>query len=196
MSGFPAGPFNVIYADPPWRFKTWSEKGQDRAPEQHYATMSMEDIKRLPVGALAADDAVLFLWVYQPMLREAFELIDAWGFTYKTVGYFWFKLTGGQDRLFYSDRDLALGLGYHTRTGGCEQCWLATRGDGYERISKGERQTIFAPVREHSRKPDEVAESIVRLVGDVPRIELFARSRRPGWEVWGNQTDRFSGIAA
>lgn len=186
--------YSVIYADPPWRFKTWSEAGKDRAPEQHYDTMDIAEIAKLPVSKWAADDAALFLWPYQPMLKDAFTLIEAWGFTFKTVAYFWVKITGRQDRLFYANEDVRKGLGYHTRAG-AEQCWLATRGDGYERISKGEGQVIFAPVREHSRKPDEIAESIVRLTGDVPRLEMFARTKRPGWDVFGNETEKFAEAA-
>jgi N6-adenosine-specific RNA methylase IME4 len=186
--------YPIIYADPPWRFTTYSDKGKDRAPEQHYDTMSISDIAALPVESWAADDCVLFMWVYQPMLREAFTLFDAWGFTFKTVAYFWVKITGGQDRLFYAVEDVRKGLGYHTRAG-AEQCWLATRGKGYSRLSKGEGQVLFSPPRQHSRKPDEIAESIVRLVGDVPRLEMFARAPRPGWSVWGNETEKFQAIA-
>lgn len=186
--------YSVIYADPPWRFETYSAKGKDRAPDQHYSTMPIDDIRALPVTDWAAENAALFLWVYQPMLREAFTLFDAWGFTFKTVAYVWVKITGGQDRLFYGQEDVRKGLGYHTRAG-TEQVWLATRGKGYERLSKGESQVVFSPLREHSRKPDEIAESIVRLVGDVPRLEMFARTRRQGWEAWGNEADKFAGAA-
>jgi N6-adenosine-specific RNA methylase IME4 len=182
--------YSIIYADPPWRFTTYSDKGKDRAPEKHYDTMSIADIAALPIADMAADDCALFMWVYQPMLREAFTLFEAWGFTFKTVAYFWVKISGGQDRLFYGNEDVLKGLGYHTRTG-AEQVWLATRGKGYERISKGEGQVVFAPRREHSRKPDEIAESIVRLCGDIPRIELFARARRAGWDAFGNETEKF-----
>ena len=186
--------YSVIYADPAWRFETFSDKGKGRAPEQHYETMTIAEMAALPVASWAERDAALFLWGYQPMLREAFTLIDAWGFTYKTVAYVWVKITGGQDRLFYAQDDVRKGLGYHTRAS-TEQVWLATRGEGYERLSKGEPQAVFAPLREHSRKPDEVAESTVRLVGDVPRLEMFARTRRAGWDCWGNETDKFAGVA-
>lgn len=182
--------YRCLYADPPWAFQTWSDEGKDRAPEQHYSTMSIEDICALPVADIAEDDAALFLWAYQPMLPDAFDVIRRWGFTYKTVAYYWVKIKGRQDRLFYAGEDVRNGLGYHTRAG-AEQCLLATRGKGYERISKGEGQVIFSPLREHSRKPDEVAESIVRLVGDVSRIELFARTKRAGWDVFGNETSKF-----
>lgn len=190
----PPGPFSIIYADPPWAYQTWSHRGQGKGAAQHYDTMAADDIRALPVREIAAEDAALFLWVVQPQLPEALALIEAWGFTYKTVAFYWIKTRGGQHRLFYGAEDARLGLGYHTRSG-AEQCWLATRGKGYRRHSAGVRQVVHAPLREHSRKPDEIAEAIVELTGDAPRIELFARTTRPGWSVWGNQTDRFAGIA-
>jgi N6-adenosine-specific RNA methylase IME4 len=190
----PEGGYRVIYSDPPWHFHSWSHRGEDRGAVQHYGCMSLDDICALPVAEACAKDAALFLWVVQPMLPEALRVIEAWGFTFKTVAYAWVKVKGGQDRLFYAGEDIRKGLGYHTRSG-MEQCWLATRGDGYTRLSKGEAQVVFSPLREHSRKPDEIAESIVRLTGDVPRLEMFARTQRPGFDAWGNQTEKFMGAA-
>jgi N6-adenosine-specific RNA methylase IME4 len=200
MSGLPAGPYSVIYADPPWSYQTWSHRGQGKGASQHYATMDAAALRALPVADMAAKDAALFLWVVQPQLPEAMALIEAWGFTFKTVAFVWCKIKAGgkggvQDRLFYGAEDVRKGLGYHTRSG-AEQCWLATRGKGYRRISMGEAQVVFSPLREHSRKPDEIADSIVRLTGDAPRIEMFARTKRPGWDAWGNQVDRFANEAA
>lgn len=186
----PPGPFNVLYADPAWQFRTWSGGKHKRAPDHHYDCMSMRDLASLPVESIAADDAALFMWVYQPMLPQALDLIRDWGFEFKTVAYVWVKILGKQDRLFYAGEDVRNGLGYPTRAG-MEMVWLATRGKGYSRLSKSEAQVIFAPLREHSRKPDEIADSIVRLTGDVPRLEMFARTKRPGWQVWGNETDKF-----
>jgi N6-adenosine-specific RNA methylase IME4 len=191
---FPARKYSVIYADPPWQYETWSHRGQGKGASQHYATMDASAIRALPVADLAERDAALFLWVVQPQLPEAMDLIKAWGFMFKTVAYYWIKIKGGQDRLFYTGDDVRLGLGYHTRSG-AEQCWLATRGDGYHRLSQGEEQVVFSPLRQHSRKPDEIADSILRLTGDVPKIELFARTKRAGWDVWGNQTDTFEEAA-
>jgi N6-adenosine-specific RNA methylase IME4 len=190
----PAGPYSVIYADPPWQHQTWSHRGEGKGASQHYATMDAAALRALPVGDIAAKDAALFLWVVQPQLPEAMRLINAWGFTFKTVAYVWVKIKGRQDRLFYAGDDVRKGLGYHTRSG-AEQCWLATRGKGYRRLAQGEPQVVFSPLREHSRKPDEIAESIVKLTGDVPRLEMFARVKRPGWDAWGNQTDRFGEAA-
>ncbi len=193
MLTLPRKHFRVLYADPAWEYRTWSAKGENRAPQQHYDCMPTDEICALPVTEIAADDSVLFLWVYQPMIADAFRVASAWGFEVRTVGYYWIKtrtpsLKDGVD-------PFVVGLGKYTRAG-AEQCWICKRGRGLPRVSRSERQVIFAPLREHSRKPDEIADSIVRLHGDVPRIELFARTPRPGWTVWGNETTRFEGAAA
>ncbi|MGY6709737.1 MAG: MT-A70 family methyltransferase [Rhizobiaceae bacterium] len=196
MNALPVGPFNVIYADPPWRFRSWSERGEGKSACQHYDVMDLDALCQMPVDRIAAADAVLFIWVVQPMLPQALRLIDAWGFTYKTVAFCWVKLKGRseQDRLFYAAEDVRLGMGYHTRAG-MEQCWLATRGHGYDRFSRREAQVCFEGMREHSRKPDQIAESIASLTGNVPRLELFARTRRPGWHAWGNEIGKFTEAA-
>lgn len=192
----PRGPFSVIYADPPWRFASWSHRGEAKGAAQHYDCMSLDDICALPVAGAAARDAALFIWVVQPMLPEALRVVEAWGFTFKTVAFCWVKLKGvaAQQKLFYAAEDVRLGLGYHTRSG-MEQCWLATRGKGYQRLTQGEAQVHFEAVREHSRKPDHFVSAIERLTGDVPKLEMFARTTRPGWSAWGNQTDRFAEAA-
>ena len=112
--------YNVIYADPPWSYKVWSKKGAGRSAESHYPTMSTEDIKALPVSRLADRDCVLFLWITFPMLREGWGVIDAWGFTFKTVAFVWVKQCRKSDNLF-------TGMGYWTRAN-AEICLLATRG--------------------------------------------------------------------
>lgn len=184
------GPFSIVMADPPWKFRTWSETNQAKSPSRHYQLMEADEIRAIPVRDWCAPDAALFLWVVQSNLPEALALIEAWGFKFKTVAFAWVKIKGKQTRLFYDDVDVRMGLGYHTRSG-FEQCWLATRGDGYERLVKDEPQVIFSPRREHSRKPDEIAEAIVRLCGDLPRLEMFARTKRPGWDAFGNETEKF-----
>jgi N6-adenosine-specific RNA methylase IME4 len=195
FNGLPKKHFKVIYADPPWQFHAWSHRGEDRGASQHYDCMNMADLCALPVTDIAQDDAALFMWVVQPQLPEAMDLIKAWGFTFKTVAFCWVKMpkTWRGDGFGEPDLKPRMGLGYHTRSG-MEQCWLAVRGKGYERASQGIEQVIHYPIREHSRKPDEIAERIESLVGDVPRIELFARERRNGWEAWGNQVDKFSHV--
>src|SRR5690348_3398748 len=193
FADLPRRHYRVIYADPPWKFAAWSHRGEDRGAVQHYPCMTSAELKALPVDGLAADDAALFMWVVQPMLPQALELIAAWGFEFKTVAFAWVKIKGKQDRLFYAREDVRLCLGYHTRSG-FEQCWLATRGKGYERLTKSEPQVVFSPLRQHSRKPDEVAAAIARLCGG-PRIELFARARRHGFDAWGAETGKFGDIA-
>jgi N6-adenosine-specific RNA methylase IME4 len=188
--------FKVIYADPPWNFAAWSHRGEGKGASQHYDCMKLSDICTLQVDGrivheIADDDAALFLWVVQPMLPEALQVMQAWGFSFRTVAFYWVKMAQNwtddiQGSLLPARLSPRVGLGYHTRSG-AEQCWLGIRGNGYTRINQDVEQVLHAPLREHSRKPDEIAERIVRLVGDVPRIELFARKSRPGWYVWGDQ---------
>ena len=172
--------YAVIYADPPWAYRTYSQKGQGRSAESHYPTMSIDAIKALPVSTIAAKDCSLFLWLTFPCMREAFSVIDAWGFTYKTVAFVWVKQNRKSNSLF-------VGMGYWTRAN-AEICVLATRGHP-KRVNAGVRQIILSHIEEHSKKPDEVRDRIVQLMGDVPRIELFARQSPKGWYVWGNEVE-------
>lgn len=172
--------YSIIYADPPWAYRTYSKKGQGRSAESHYPTMCIDDIKALPVNELAAKDCALFMWATFPCLREAFEVIDAWGFSYKTVAFVWVKQNRKNDDLF-------TGMGYWTRAN-AEICILATKGHP-KRVDAGVRQVILSHIEEHSKKPNEVRERIVQLMGDIPRIELFARQEPDGWDVWGNEVN-------
>lgn len=194
------GPYSIIYADPPWRFNVWSGEtavkarksgsGTNVAAGHHYQTMTPEELFALPVKEWAADNAVLFLWVCWPTLPQALELIKAWGFEYKTAAFCWMKARADQIDMFRDDVDASMGMGYWTRANS-EACLLSTRGKP-KRISAAVRQGIIEPRREHSRKPDCVPDRIVQLCGDLPRLEMFARTRRPGWDFWGNETDKFS----
>lgn len=170
--------YKVIYADPPWAYKVWSKKGAGRSAESHYPTMDIEAIKALPVGELADKDCALFLWITFPMLREAWGVMDAWGFTFKTVAFVWIKQCRRSDGLF-------TGMGYWTRAN-AEICLLATRGRP-KRAARDVKQVILSHVERHSQKPEEARRRIEALMGDVPRIELFARASPPGWDVWGNE---------
>jgi N6-adenosine-specific RNA methylase IME4 len=179
--------YKVIYADPPWTFATYSRKGKGRGPEAYYDCMNLADIKALPVAEWAADDCVLLLWTTDPLLEKAFDVIHAWGFTYKTVGFYWAKLR--KPEMLYSDGNFFIGLGFWTRSNP-EPCLLATRGKPRRR-SANVRKLIVSPRREHSRKPDEVYERIEALC-QGPYLEMFARfSRpglaRPGWDLWGHE---------
>ena len=188
---FPAKKFNVIYADPPWTFRTWSAEGKGRSPEQHYGCMSLADIRALPVSDIAADNCALFLWVTDPFLPEGLKLMEAWGFKYKTVAFNWSKMNKSAPPSLWTEADFFTGLGYWTRANP-ELCLLGTKGKP-KRVSKNVKRLVISPRREHSRKPDEVADRIVQLMGDLPRIELFARQSRQGWSIWGNDTEKFNG---
>lgn len=174
--------YAVIYADPPWRFVKYSEIDQSRSAENHYGVMSLDDIKRLPVASHAADDCVLLLWATDPMLDQAFAVIEAWGFRYKTVGFHWAKQNLRSDTWF-------TGMGYWTRAN-VEQCLLATRGKPV-RKARDVQRLVVARRREHSRKPDEVIPRIERLL-DGPYLEMFARTTRPGWDSFGDQVTAFA----
>jgi len=180
-------PYGAIHADPPWRFETWGgADGNHRGAEQHYPTLDSEALQALPVAELAARDCALFLWIVDSHLAQALELMAAWGFGFKTVAFVWVKTRPG------STCGLRASMGYWTRKD-CELCLLGTRG-APRRQHKDVWQAIVAPKREHSRKPDEAARRIERLVPG-PYCELFARAPRPGWDVWGNQVDRFDPAA-
>ncbi|MBV8131771.1 MAG: DNA methyltransferase [Alphaproteobacteria bacterium] len=185
MSAWPkANHYRVIYADPPWTFSTYSRKGKGRSAEAYYDCMALADIKALPVAEWAADHCVLFLWTTDPLLEKAFEVIRAWGFTYKTVGFYWAKLRKPEP--LYDDSNFFTGLGFWTRANP-EPCLLATRGNPH-RLSANVRKLIVSPRREHSRKPDEVYPRIEALC-EGPYLELFARCSQPGWDRWGLDAD-------
>ncbi len=176
---FPNKKYKIIYADPPWSFKVWSDKGKGRSAENHYPIMSKKEIQTLPIQDIADDDAVLFLWVTAPCLVEGMELIEKWGFEYKTIGFTWVKRNKIADSWFW-------GMGYYTRAN-AELCLLATKGKPLERVSKSVHQIVDERIMKHSKKPDVVRDKIVELFGDIPRIELFARERVDGWDAWGNE---------
>lgn len=174
--------YNIIYADPPWQYKVWSrDTGLGRSAESHYHTMPKKDIQDMKpvINKISNKDSALFLWVTAPCLLEGIELIEKWGFTYKTIAFVWIKQNKKSDSLF-------LGMGYYTRAN-AELCLLATRGRPLKRKSRAVHSVVLSKIREHSRKPDEVRERIVELFGDLSRIELFARQQTPGWDCWGNE---------
>ena len=172
--------YSIILADPAWAYRVWSKKGLGRSAENHYPTMQIDDICALPVADIAAKDSALFIWATFPQLQDAFTVIKAWGFTYKTVAFTWVKRNKKSPGWF-------VGCGYWTRAN-AELCLLATRGQP-KRESKSVRQIIDAPISRHSEKPAETRERIVELMGDLPRIELFAREKAEGWSAWGNEIE-------
>jgi len=163
--------YSVIYADPPWDWKTYSDKGRAKTSDKHYSLMGIEDLKMFPIGDIADGDCILFMWVQDAHMSDALELGEAWGFTYKTIGFVWDKQN--------------FGMGYWTRKG-AEVCLLFTKGHPH-REDAGVRQFISEKATIHSKKPDEVRNRIVKLMGDLPRIELFARRKVEGWDCWGNE---------
>ena len=184
----PRRDYRVIYADPPWTFATYSAKGKGRSAEAHYDTMSLAEIETLPVASWAAPDAVLLMWATDPLLDRALRVIERWGFAYKTVGFYWAKLNKGRSPLAMTQRDFFTGMGFWTRANP-EPCLLATRGKP-KRRSGSVPKLVIAPRREHSRKPDEVAQRIEQLC-EGPYLEMFARESRPGWDAWGMQAGLF-----
>lgn len=182
---FPNKKYSVIYADPPWSYRQKGGKGKKQGyAAQHYDTMTTEDICALPVHDLAdRGGAACFMWATFPTLPDAFRVMEAWGFTYKTVAFVWVKK--------YKCGKNYVGMGAYTRAN-AEICLLGTTPNfrPSDHIKKHSvQQIIEAPIQEHSKKPEEARQRIVALLGDVPRIELFARQRSPGWDAWGNEIE-------
>ena len=168
--------YKIIYADPAW---SYDDKSLNRGgAERHYRTMPIEDIRRLDVQSISDTDCILFMWATFPKLPEALEVIKAWGFTYKTNAFTWVKKNKVADSFFW-------GMGRWTRSN-AEVCLLAVKGNP-KRIDMGVHSIIYAPIDVHSKKPAETRERIVKLMGDIPRIELFSRNNCDGWDAWGNE---------
>ncbi|MBF9042975.1 DNA methyltransferase [Rhodobacterales bacterium HKCCE4037] len=201
----PSGGFDFIMADPPWSFDNFSAKGEAKNAKAHYDCMPIEAIMALPVSALAARDCVLWMWATHPMLPEAMQCIEAWGFSYKTGGVWVKRTVHGKDHF---------GTGYIFRSSS-EPILIATRGKpvtpaknirssiasyGVDlRPGDGWADTVVtieAGAREHSRKPDEAFAAAEALMPDARRLELFSRQPRKGWSGWGDQADKFEGIVA
>lgn len=174
---FPDKKYNIIYADPAWKYEDKASAGQ-RGACYKYDVMELVEIMSLPIPNIAAKDCCLFLWVTMPKLDEVFKLFEAWGFTYKTCAFTWVKTNPNSFGFF-------MGMGRWTRAN-AELCLLATKGQP-QRKNAGISQIIFSAVQEHSRKPAIIRDRIVQLCGDLPRIELFARQRVEGWDAWGNE---------
>lgn len=201
----------MILADPPWRFETYSNEGRGRCADNHYEVMCRDDLLTLPVADLIhPEGSALFLWTTSDQHEFASsELIRAWGFIPKTRGHEWVKCKQpDQIRQIFEEtvdrhragehvdwpaaieRCLVISLGYYTRQQG-EECLLATTKKVPKRMSHAVKQIIVAPRREHSRKPDEIYERIEELF-EGPRLEMFSRNRRPGWDCWGDETGKFT----
>jgi N6-adenosine-specific RNA methylase IME4 len=176
--------YNIIYADPPWSYHVWDGDKNNRTAKSNYHTLKKIEIQNLPIQNICNENCVLFLWVTPPCLIEGLELIEKWGFNYKTIGFTWVKKNKIKDTWFW-------GMGYYTRAN-AELCLIGIKGKSLNRESKGVHQIIDDKIMAHSQKPDSVRNRIVELFGNIPRIELFARIKKEGWDVWGNETDKFN----
>lgn len=185
--------YGVILADPPWAYAMRSDKGHEKSPEAHYATLPLSDIAALPVGQLAGPDCLLFLWSTWPHLPQAMQVMEGWGFRYVTGGA-WVKRTPGGKAAF--------GTGYVLRS--ATEPFLVGKIGAPRVVSRSCRNLIEADElpdlidgvrREHSRKPPQMRQLIDQLMPDAWGCELFAREPWAGREVWGNQTHRFEDAA-
>jgi site-specific DNA-methyltransferase (adenine-specific) len=172
--------YKIIYADPPWSYRDKRNKHKRLCGGalSHYKTMSIEEIKNLPINKILDKDCMLFLWATFPNIKEALCIIDAWGFTYKTLGFSWIKTNKINKKPFF-------GIGYYTKSN-CEVCLIGVKGKPIKKSNKVS-SVVISPRGCHSEKPREVRQKIVELCGDIPRIELFARQKTKGWDVWGNE---------
>ena len=171
--------YGLVMIDCPWRFLTRSEKGEGKSPQRHYKTMSIEEIKALPVADLAADDCLLWMWGTAPMLPQQLDVMAHWGFDYVSKGV-WVKRT-------VNDK-LAFGTGYSFRLSH-EEIILGSIGSPM--LAKNVRSVIEGPLRENSRKPDEAYAEAERLVPGVRRADVFSRQSRPGWDACGDECGKF-----
>jgi len=182
----PCNKYDVIYADPPWSFyndKTsmpdcTTVRGMRRPP---YPVIGSEDLCLLPVSEIASENSILFMWSTDYHLERSMKVMRSWGFEYKTVGFVWSKKNKKGEQVCF--------MGAYTMKSGVELCLIGTRGKDAHRLVKRHnvRSYIESKRTKHSEKPHEVRERIVDLVGDVPKIELFARHKVDGWDYWGNE---------
>lgn len=174
--------YNIIYADPPWQYadkmRMKGAYGDIRGAASFYSTMSISEIKNLPISNIADNNALLFMWITMPFLPKAEEVMRAWGFEYKTCAFTWIKTT--------QNGKIHLGMGHYTR-GNAELCLIGLKGKKPQFLTRSMSQIVMSPIRKHSQKPNEIRDKIVQLCGDIPRIKLFARQYANGWDCWGNE---------
>lgn len=174
--------YTLIYADPPWTYRDKANDGE-RGAGHKYQTMSISDICRLPIWDLAAESCLLAMWWVPTQPAEALKVMDAWGFRLMTMkGFTWHKTNKHKG-------NSAIGMGHMTRANS-EDCLFAVKGKLPGRLDASICQHVTAPRMEHSAKPSQFRDLLVRLLGEVPRCELFSRDSVPGWDMWGNQCDR------
>lgn len=181
--------YKIIYADPPWSYP--HRKADTKfgiGVTSHYPTMSVEEISKLNVKDIADENCILFIWTTFPYLLPSksmkgsvIDVIENWGFKYTTVGFVWVKENPVNGGIF-------AGPGNYTKSN-AEVCLIATKGKLLERADKTIKQIVISAREQHSKKPDEVRRRIEQMYGDVPRIELFARQKNIGWDIWGNELE-------
>lgn len=178
--------YNIIYADPPWHYGSKSAvnntKGSEIKPlSEHYPSMKLEELQSLPVKDITAEDAACFMWVTDSHLDEAIELLKSWGFSYKTIAFNWVKLT--------SKGNYCKNVAPWTMKSS-EICLLGIKGKMSQyKASNNVESLVVAERTKHSKKPEEVRRRIETLFGDIPKVELFARNKTEGWDVWGNEVE-------
>jgi len=176
--------YQIIYADPPWKYGSKSAVNNTKGMEikklsEHYPSMSTGDLKELPVKNIIASDSACFMWVTDSHLKEGVEIMEAWGFKYKTVAFVWIKKTSkGNNCVNVAPWTLK----------STELCLFGTKGAMTKyKNNNSVFQLVEAERTKHSKKPEEVRNRIVDLFGDINKIELFARNKSEGWDVWGNE---------
>lgn len=174
--------YRVIYSDPPWQYLSYAPSGMKKSAQNHYDCMSIDDLKSLPVSDIAQDNAIMFMWVTDPLLPKQIEVMESWGFSYRTMGFVWIKMNKTQQTPFF-------GLGYYTRKN-CEYVIIGVKGKIGRPLVKNVSMVIQSKIREHSRKPDEIY-PLIESMYSGPYIELFARQKYPNWDSWGNEISKF-----
>jgi len=197
--------YSLILTDPPWQYTDKASAGK-RGAEFKYPCMSISELQDMKpyIDSISAPDSVMYMWTTGPMLLVAGALLEYWGFTYKTTPFLWIKTNTnpihpetsvmletvmGDDGMCTTRGDF-MGMGNHVRSNG-EMVLLGIKGKGIKRVNYAIRQPIISPRRQHSRKPEEVYQRLEHLYGDIPRIEMFSRCKRPGWDQHGNQMEMF-----
>jgi len=176
--------YDIIYADPPWQYdsgRVLAEKSLlDSEHGSHYGTLSIKELMNIPVGGIASDDSLCFMWIVSPKLKEGIDVMESWGFKYRTIAFVWEKQR--------------VNMGYYTMSG-CELCLVGKRGKiPTPRGSRNERQFLSELRKEHSQKPLEFKHRIVKMFPTQKKIELFATERSDGWDAWGNKVGNCKSI--
>ena len=183
FGALPPFSFDLIMADPPWLYKLRSEKGEGKSAQAHYKCMPLDEIKAMPVLDLASENCLLWLYATNPMLPQGLEVLKAWGFEFATAGS-WEKTTRHGKQSF--------GGGYIFRSSN-EPILIGTRGE--PKTTKSVRSSFRGLARGHSVKPEEGYRQAEKLMPNARRLELFSRTNRKGWSVWGDEAGKFGEAA-